>query len=191
MLRYLKGTSKMSLEYKRENGPVLSGFVDADWANDSQDRKSTTGFVLYVYGNPVVWSSRKQPIVTLSTCEAEYVAAASAACEAVWIMKILKDLQVDVPLPVALKEDNSGCIQVANNPETKRSKHIDVKFHFIRELIFNGKLELQKISSEDQIADIFTKALGRLLFQKHRDSLSLKLLNWGIVKDIEHQLYRK
>lgn len=121
-----------------------------------------------------MWTSKKQAIVTLSTTEAEYVAATMATTEAIWVTKVLTDMSIDVPMPVIIFEDNIGCLFVAKNPETKRSKHIDVRYHFLRECIWNNRIELKKIASQEQIADCLTKGLGRVLFLKFRERLGLK-----------------
>lgn len=124
-----------------------------------------------IFGNTVTWVSRKQTLVAQSTCEAEYVADAHAASEGIWMLKLLRDMKLNVPLP--LKLDNEGCIQMSKVPETKKSKHIDVKYHFLREQVLIGNLILEKIPSAEQTADIFTKALGRQLYVKHREALGI------------------
>ncbi len=138
LLRYLKGTIDLKLTYTRKNDAPLVNYVDADWANDPETRRSTSGFVFMVFGNVVSWSTKRQGLVTLSTCEAEFVAACTAACEGLWMKKVLEDLKVEISLPITIYEDNLGTIMVSKNPETRRSKHIDTKFHFLRELTRNG-----------------------------------------------------
>lgn len=174
-LRYLKGTVDLKLNYNRSNNDVpLDGFVDADWANDTADRKSTSGYLFRVFGNIVSWSSRKQSIVALSTTEAEYVAASSAACEALWFTKIINDLGHHLSEPVKLYEDNQACIFMTRNPETKRTKHIDVRYHFLRECVWSGKLSLEYVSTTDQLADILTKQLPSSTFEGFRNKFGLK-----------------
>jgi len=174
VLRYLKDTASMKLVYKRSAELPLVGYADSDWANDLDDRKSTSGFLFQVYGNTVMWCSKKQPIVTCSTTEAEYVSAATAAMEASWFIKVLSDLQIDPMLPVKIYEDNQGCIYVSRNPETKRSKHIDVKFHYLRECVWNKRIALVGIPSRQQVADCLTKSLGKELFLSCRTKLGLE-----------------
>lgn len=181
ILRYLSGTINVGLRYSKQNdAPALSCNVDADWANDLTDRKSTTGFFIKVYGNVVQWCSRKQAVVALSSCEAEYVAACDAAKEVLWLLKVMDDLDLGVQLPVKMLEDNSGCISVSENPETRRSKHYDVRYHFLRQKVQEKVLQLVQISSQHQVADTLTKALGKVLFFQHRKGLGLVDLRGGV-----------
>jgi len=164
ILRYLKGTIDYGCRYSKgtELKPVLLGFSDSDFAGDIQDRKSTTGIVYFLGGNLVTWASQKQKIVTLSSCEAEYVAAAAAACQGVWLSCLIGDLLGTKEAPVKLFMDNKSAIALSKNPvHHDRSKHIDTKFHFIRECVEEGKVEVEHVGTADQLADIFTKALGR------------------------------
>lgn len=113
-------------------------------------------------------------MVTTSTSEAEFVATASATMEAVWLSKIFIDLQIDPKLPIKMYEDNLGCIFMSQNPETKRSKHIDIKFHFLRECVWNKSIELVPIASKDQLADCMTKSLNRVQFWKLVSEMGLQ-----------------
>lgn len=164
VLRYLKHTENLVLTYTKEDSSPLIGYVDADWANDLNDRKSTSGFCFKVFGNTILWTSKKQGSVAKSTSEAEYVAAAEAVSEGIWLSKLLIDLQIDPELPFILYEDNNGTIFMSTNPETKRTKHIDIKFHYLRELVWEQKVKLVKIQSSHQIADVLTKPLSKILF---------------------------
>ena len=164
----------MTLEFKRnQEASRIVGFADSDWAADSEDRKSVSGFIFKVFGNTVSWSSKKQATVATSSSEAEYVALGAAATEAIWLNGLLIDLQVEALDPPIIFEDNHGCIGMAKNLETKRSKHIDVKHHFVRDHIAEGRLKIEAIGTSEQIADLFTKALGSTQFQKLRTSLGL------------------
>lgn len=163
VLRYVKGTKDMKLVYRRNSNDSLIGYVDSDWAND-EERKSTSGYIFKIFGNSVLWASKKQTLVTTSTTDAEYVAAWMACREAIWLSKLLSDMQLPLEGPVKLYEDNAGCIFISKNPETKRSKHIDVKFHYVRECVWNKKIELVYIESSNQLADIFTKSLSKQSF---------------------------
>lgn len=174
ILRYIKGTTDYKLVYRRASDVPLRGYADSDWANDKIDRKSTSGYLFEVYGNVVVWCSKKQPIVTLSTTEAEYVAACTAVQESIWIEKLLTDLDIEVKYPIQVFEDNFGCCMVSKNPETKRTKHIDVRYHYLRNLVLEGRYVLDQISTEDQVADIFTKGLPKKTFEKFVEKMSLK-----------------
>lgn len=181
ILRYLKGTQDLKLTYKCGQEP-LEGWVDADFAND-EDRKSTTGLVIMVFNCPVMWASKKQPIVALSTTEAEFIAASHAACELLWFRKVLKDCNIGLEGPTVLHEDNQGAIAMSKNPETRRTKHIDVKYNFIREKVENGDIQLCYVPTSEQKADILTKSLSRDKLEVLRAKLGMS----GSIGDIhEH-----
>ena len=172
----MKGTTGYGCKYDRgtELKPFLLGFSDSDFAGDVQDRRSTTGVVYFLGSNLVTWTSQKQKIVALSSCEAEYVAAAAAACQGVWLSRLIGDLLGTKEASVKLLMDNKSAIALSKNPvHHDRSKHIDTKFHFIRECIEEGKVEVYHIGMADQLADIFTKALGRARFLELRRALGV------------------
>jgi hypothetical protein len=176
ILRYLKGTKDYGCRYGKGTDlkPFLLGYSDSDFAGDVVDRKSTTGVVYFLGGNMVTWVSQKQKIVTLSSCEAEYVAAAAAACQGVWLSRLVGDLLGTKEAQVKLLMDNMSAIALSKNPvHHDRSKHIDTKFHFIRECIEEGKVEVQHIGTVEQLADIFTKALGRARFVELREAIGV------------------
>jgi hypothetical protein len=143
-------------------------------AGDVDSRKSTTG-VLFFYGScPVTWQSQKQKVVALSSCEAEYIAGATAACQGVWLAQLLSELKSEQRTAFVLKMDSQSAIALGKNPVFHdRSKHIDVRFHFIRECVGNGKLEIEHVRTEEQIADILTKPLGRVQFLEMRSKLGV------------------
>ena len=168
ILRYLQGTKDFGLLYKTsEKSSKLVGFTDSDYAGDQDDRRSTSGYVFMLGTGAVSWSSKKQPIVTLSTTEAEFVAATTCACQAIWLRKILTELQVKQEGAITIFCDNSSAIKLSKNPVLHgRSKHIDVKYYFLRDLCNEGTIELEYCRSEEQLADIFTKPLKPLPFSK-------------------------
>ena len=161
VLRYMGGTMDCGILYKTAMPIRLEEHTDTDWASYKVDRRSTSRFV-FSLGRPAIsWSSKKQPIVSLSSTEAEYRGAAVAACETVWLKRILKDLGVPIKDLTPLYYDNMSNIYLARNPMFHaRTKHIEVHYHFIREHILAGDVDLQHISTNLQTADIFTKALG-------------------------------
>ena len=159
-LRYLKGTVNYEIHYKKGEDSALLAFTDSDYAADIKDRKSTSGYVFLMSSGAVSWCSKKQPIVTLSTTEAEFVAAAVCACQAIWMKRILKELGHSDGGCIFVMCDNSSTIKLSKNPVMHgRSKHIDVRFHFLRNLTKDGTIELIHCGSQDQVADIMTKPL--------------------------------
>ncbi|XP_021315208.1 uncharacterized protein LOC110434806 [Sorghum bicolor] len=176
ILRYLKGTIGYGCKYGRDTElkPFLLGFSDSDFAGDSEDRKSTTGVAYFLGKNLVTWASQKQKIVALSSCEAEYVAGATAACQGIWLSRLVGELMGIGETPVKLLMDNMSAIALSKNPvHHDRSKHIDTKYHFLLECIEEGKVEVDHVGTANQLADIFTKSLGRVRFVELRRALGV------------------
>jgi hypothetical protein len=173
-MRYLKGTEDLGMLYSKSDNFALTCYVDSDWCGDIDDRKSTTGFAFSMGGAAFTWSSKKQPIVTLSTCEVEYVAAAHCVCHAIWLRNLLHDMKVPQHEPTEIRIDNKSAIELAKNPgDHERTKHIDVRFHFIREHIKDKTIRVVHVQSNDQAADILTKALAKPLFEKGKQMLGM------------------
>jgi hypothetical protein len=148
--------------------------MDADWASNVSDRRSTSGFMLSFGSGDISWSSKKQPTVALSSTEVEYRSAAIVACEVVWLQKLLSDLGQSVDAPVVIYCDNISSILLANNPVYHaRTKHIEVHYHFIRKKVLAKEIDLIHVSIEDQVVDIFTKALGTDKLRKFRKMLGV------------------
>jgi len=167
ILRYIKGTQSDGIFYSCTNNVELVGYTDSDWAGDIEKRKSTSGYVFHLGTGIFSWSSKKQQVVALSTAEAEYIAAGSTATQAVWLRRILSVLQHKQEGPTKILCDSKSAIALSKNPVFHgRSKHIDIKFHFIRDLVNDKEIELEFVRSEDQVADIFTKPLKAELFLK-------------------------
>ena len=174
ILRYLRGTTALGIFYKKGGQEGLVGYTDSDYAGDQNDRKSTSGYVFLMSSGAVSWSSKKQPVVTLSTTEAEFISATHCACQAVWLKRILKELHHDTCKPTVIYCDNVSAIKLSKNPVLHgRSKHIDVRFHFLRDLTKEGIVELVQCSTREQIADILTKPLKLETFLKLRDMLGV------------------
>ena len=173
VLRYLVGTPDLGLHYSA-SAPTseLYGHVDASWADDSTTRRSTSGYAFMLGGAAVAWKSHRQGLVTRSTTEAEYVALSEAAAEAIFLRALLEELGDDVTSAVTIYEDNAPAIFVAENTTVSgRTKHIDVHYHYIREQIIAGRLRVKHVSTTEQVADIFTKALPQPSFRKFRSVL--------------------
>jgi len=181
VLRYIKGTLDYGLLYKttNRNGEVsdLRGYADADWAGDVTTRKSTSGYVFQIGSSTVSWSSKRQSVVALSSTEAEYVALSHATQEATWLRNLLQSMGFDQANPMTIFEDNQGTIALAKNPKHHaRTKHIDIKYHFIRDAISEKKIQLDYCPTNEMIADILTKSLARPQFEKLRSGLGVAKL---------------
>ncbi|KAE8666843.1 hypothetical protein F3Y22_tig00112490pilonHSYRG00048 [Hibiscus syriacus] len=174
ILRYLKGTIDFGLFYSVSNDYKLVGYSDSDWGGDIDNRRSTTGFVFFMGDIAFTWISKKQPIVTLSTCEAEYVAATSCVCHAIWLRNLLKEIGLIQEEPTKVCVDNKSAIALAKNPVFHdRTKHIDIRYHYIRECVARKDVEVEYVKSQDQVADIFTKPLTIEDFLRLRNLLGV------------------
>ena len=174
ILRYLQGTTKFGILYKKEGNCELIGFTDSDYAGSVEDRRSTSGYVFMLSGAGVAWSSRKQPIATLSTIETEFVAAAGSSCQAIWMQKVLKKIGYSGSESTVIFCDNSSTIKLSSNPVMHgKSKHIDVRYHFLRELVNDGFVRLQFCGTRHQLADILTKPLKLESFRELRWKLGV------------------
>jgi hypothetical protein len=159
---------------KGEGEPVLLGYSDSDHAGDIDDRKSTSGVIFFLGNNIVSWSSQKQKAVAQSSCEAEYLAAGAAATQGVWLSRLLGELKGKSPAKFNLLVDNMSAIALIKNPvHHDRSKHIDIKYHYIRKCYEDGMLDAQHVRTEEQLADILTKGLGYVRFIELRRSLGV------------------
>lgn len=178
IMRYVKGTLEFGIWYQREGKSELLGYTDSDYAGDVDDSRSTSGYVFLMSGGAVAWSSRKQPIVTLSTTEAEYVAAATCACQAIWMKRILKEIGHEQDEEMVLFCDNTSTIKLSKNVVMHgKSKHIRVRYHFLRELANEGVVKLVYCSTEEQLTDIMTKPLKMASFQRIREAFGIKIVN--------------
>jgi hypothetical protein len=164
ILRYLKGTLHKGILF--QPGPLaLTAFTDADWASDPSDRRSTSGIIVFLGHNPITWLAKKQHTVSRSSTEAEYRSLATGAVELAWLRQVLCDLKLFLPSAPLIWCDNTSALTLASNPVFHgRTKHIEVDYHFVREKVVRGDLLLQFISTHDQLADIFTKALPSTRF---------------------------
>ncbi|XP_050920425.1 secreted RxLR effector protein 161-like [Lathyrus oleraceus] len=174
ILRYIKGTTNFGLHYYSFNNFEIIGYSDSGWSGDLDDKKNTTGFMFFMGDTAFTWMSKKQPIITLSICEAEYVAATSCVCHAIWLRNLLKELKTPQEDPVEICVDNKSALALAKNPVFhERRKHIDTRYHFIRECIEKKEVKLKYVMSRDQTAGIFTKPLKLETFMKLRNMLGV------------------
>ena len=174
VLRYIKGTLDERLIFKPIEGDLtLIGFCDADWAN-SEDRRSITGygFEMTKEGPVISWKSKKQQTVALSTCEAEYMSLAACTQEGKFLKSLINDMLGKSLDDLTLYCDNQGSLELAKNPvHHQRSKHIDIRYHFVRDEVKLGSVKLMYVPSEQNIADIFTKPINSVKTQKFRSLL--------------------
>lgn len=181
VLRYLKGTKNLCLCYSKGNTNLI-GYVDADWANDKQDRRSYTGLVFKLGGSTITWESRKQQTVALSSTEAEYLALSDGAKEGKYIKALLLEL-IGKNEPVVIYNDNQSAQKLSENHIlNKRTKHIDIRYHFVREAVEEGSILLRYLPTEDMIADIMTKSLSGPKHTKYLTLLGLKYEDAGCIK---------
>jgi hypothetical protein len=174
LLRYIAGTLTHGCAYRRGDNEELIGFSDSDHAGDVDSRKSTSGVLFFFGSSPISWQSQKQKVVATSSCEAEYIAATTAASQGVWLARLLGELLNQRAAPFTLFIDNKSAISLCKNPVLHdRSKHIDLRYHYIRDCVEKGKVEVEFIRTEDQKADILTKPLGRVRFQALRDKVGI------------------
>ena len=167
VLRYLKATRDKKLTYRKQEDPAcankLYGYVDADHAGSHDDRKSVGGYVLMLNGGAISWSSRKIKVVSISSFESEWYSASIAGCEVVVVRRLLEEIGRTQAEPTVLFEDNAACILASreNSLMQPRSKHIDTRIFKLKEFVAEKVLDLQKVSSIDNVADCMTKALSR------------------------------
>lgn len=172
-LRYLKSTSDLQLQLGGAIGD-LEGYADADWAGNVPDRKSNSGYLFRLGGGLVSWSARKQSCVALSSTEAEYVSLSESCQELMWLKKLMQDFGESVNKPVCIFEDNQSCIKQLSQTSGKRSKHIDTKYHFVKDLFECKQINVIYCPSEDMLADILTKPLSRVKLELLRGRIGLR-----------------
>ncbi|GMI77806.1 hypothetical protein HRI_001449800 [Hibiscus trionum] len=174
ILRYVKGTINFGILYKKVKECQMIGYCDADYAGDHSTRRSTTGYIFSLGSGAISWCSKRQPTVSLSSTEAEYRSAASAAQESTWLKQLMEDLHQPTDYQVRLLCDNLSAIRLAENPVFHaRTKHIEVHHHYIREKVLEGEIRMEPTKTDEQVADIFTKSLSKPKFEKFREVLGM------------------
>lgn len=180
LLRFVRGTMQRGLDFGTQRGRdvLIKGYADADYAGDVDTRRSTTGFVYFVRGSLVSWKSRRQPSVTLSTTEAEYMAIGDCAKHGLWLSRLLEhiigDITIDVPIQLPLSNDNQGAVFLCNEASVNnKSKHIAIRHHFIQELVRDGKISVSHVSTKEMPADVLTKTVGPIIMDNCVKQLGL------------------
>jgi hypothetical protein len=170
IVRYVAGTTQLGCQYRRDSEWKLVGYCDSDMAGDTDTSKSTTGWLISLGS----WQSQKQKVVALSTCEAEYMAATVAACQGIWLARLLGDLRSTAVEGVELKVDNQSALALMKNPDFHdRSKHIRTRYHFIRQSVEEGEIQPGYVCSQEQLADLLTKALLKARFEELRAKIGI------------------
>jgi protein associated with RNAse G/E len=181
VLRYLKGTIDYGIKYTDSFDVELTGYSDSDWAGNSDDRRSTTGYAFGIGSRIVSWSSKKQPTVSLSSIEAEYKALCEATCEVVWLRRLLQDVGEEQRKATIIKCDNQSSIKLAKNQVYhSRTKHVDTQFHFVRENMQSNDIALMYCNTSENVVDIFTKPLGKIKFELFREMLGVDVNPFSI-----------
>ena len=166
ILKYLKGSPGKGLWFRTCGHLRIEGYCDADWTSCLDDRRSTSGYCIFVGGNPVSWHSKKQEVVARSTAKAEYRAMAVSLCEMIWIRSLLSELRLFRKNPLQLWCDNKSAINIANNPaQHDRTKHVKIDRFFIKENLYREILKLNHVKSEEQLTDCLAKGLGPKVYE--------------------------
>ena len=174
VVRYIKGTRDLKLIMNNGN-EKLTAVSDANWAEDRADRKSNTGFVIFMNGGTVSWCCRKQDIVSLSSAESEYIALAETCKEVIWLRGVLKEMDTKQEEATTIHTDSQSCIAMIKNQRfSNKTKHIDVRYHFIRDQMEKKTINLSYVSTEENTADLMTKPLGGTKVEYHRKRMGLE-----------------
>ena len=172
IFKYLQGTQNYGLWYPKDTNLTLHAYTDADWAGSVDDRKSTSGGAFFMGSRLVSWFSKKQSSIALSTAEIEYVAAVSCCTQLLWTMQKLQDIQITCTPPISIQCDNTSAISISKNLVMhSKTKHIPIKYHFLREQVLKQKVKLEYVLSKEEVADIFSKPLPRETFEYVRENL--------------------
>jgi len=175
ILRYLKASPGKGLMFSKNSHLEINGYTDADWAGSISDRKSTSGYFMFVGGNLVTWRSKKQKVVALSSAEAEFRGMAKGLCELLWIRRLLTELGFTPTSEMELFCDNKSAFAISHDPvQHDRTKHVEVDRHFIKENLEEKIICFPFVKSEDQLADILTKAVSSKEFHNSLDKLCMK-----------------
>jgi hypothetical protein len=165
ILRNLRGTSHLKLRYTKKGGPKVHAYSDADWASDADERRSCSGYMIMFSNAAIIWCSKRQNTVALSSTEAEYIALSSAVCDVIWLKQLAEEIKVNMSDPIIIYCDNQSTIKLAELDAFRpRTKHIDIRFHHIRQFVESKTIHIKYLSTNDIAADSLTKAVNK---QKH------------------------
>jgi len=173
-LHYIAGTLEFDIWYSKVSEFRLCGFTDSDWASSLDDRRSVSANAFTLGSEVITWSSKKQATVPLSSTKAEYIAATSSACQANWLRRVLADLEQEQKGAIEIYCDNKAAISMTKNPTFhSRTKHIDIRYHFIRDMVAKKEINLIYCSTQEQLADVLRKSLSKQRFCYLRDHCQL------------------
>jgi hypothetical protein len=176
ILRYLKGTVDFGLHFYPTSSASLIAYSDADWAGCPDTRRSTSGFCVYLGDNLISWSSKRQLTVSRSSAEAEYRSVAHAVAESTWLRQLLQELHQVIAKSTVVYCDNISAVYMSANPvQHRRTKHIEIDIHFVRDKVQLGEIRVLHVPTSSQYADIFTKGLTTAVFVEFRSSLNVRL----------------
>ena len=174
LLRYVRGTVDLGLVLHRSSSAELVVYTDADWAGCPDTRRSTSGYAVFLGGNLVSWSSKRQPVVSRSSAEAEYRAVANGVAEASWLRQLLAELHSPLAKSTLVYCDNVSAVYLSTNPvQHQRTKHVEIDLHFVRDRVAIGDVRVLHVPTTSQFADIFTKGLPSSTFSEFRSSLNV------------------
>src|SRR6202522_1703715 len=177
VFRYSNGTRSLGITYHKGGEIEPLAYSDADWGSDANDRKSISGYVFIMSEGPISWQSKKQPTIALSSMEAEYMAESLATWQIIWLRSFTAELGIPYSRPTILNVDNQGAINYSINAiNHSRTKHIDIQHHFVREKLVSNEIEIQYCATENNLADLFTKALPK---PRHEDLEKRLGMAWG------------
>ncbi|KAA8906874.1 hypothetical protein TRICI_005058 [Trichomonascus ciferrii] len=167
-----EGPKSWAIQYSKQPVFTITGYSDADWACDKNTRKSTTGYVFMLAGGPISWRSSRQPSVTLSSAESEFVALSEAVKDALWLKPVVRERRLKLAENLVIYEDNTACINISKNPVLHhRTEHVDTRYKFVRENVQANVVEVRQVESENNIADMLTKGLKKVQFARLCDLL--------------------
>jgi hypothetical protein len=174
LLRYLRGTVDYGLLLHRSTSSELVVYTDVDWAGCPDTRRSTSGYAVFLGGNLVFWSSKRQPVVSRSSAEAEYRAVANGVAEAAWLRQLLAELHSPLSRSTLVYCDNVSVVYLSTNPvQHQRTKHVEIDLHFVRDWVAVGDVRVLHVPATSQFANIFTKGLPSSTFAEFRSSLNI------------------